>query len=108
VRPDVSSERRAEDKPACVWARVVPRDASARATLERTGWLTPYTAKEIAEDPLSAGPGARLEMVADMSRAKLAEVKIRFAWLGDRGSRSTFVGCTRSEAQASADTEEDQ
>lgn len=71
------------DGPALVWVRIVPRDG--HATLERTDWLTPYTAEQIAEDALRAGPGARLEMAADMTQGELADVLNRFAWLGKRG-----------------------
>ena len=44
-----------------MWARIVPVAEESSGTLERTGWLTPYTAETIREDAVRAGPGTRLE-----------------------------------------------
>ncbi|TMA34996.1 MAG: hypothetical protein E6J83_17865 [Deltaproteobacteria bacterium] len=54
--------------------------------LERTDWLTPYTAETIAEDALRSGPGARLEVSVppDLSDAELAGFRDQLAWLDDR------------------------
>jgi acyl carrier protein len=83
--------RRAETRteqvvPTLVWARVVPARGSS-AGVQRTGWLTPYTAETIAEDALRAGRGSRLEVAvpATLSDAGLAELQNEFAWLGRRG-----------------------
>jgi len=73
--------------PALVWARVVSAPSHPAGDLQRSGWLTPYTAEEIVEDALRAGRGARLELSVpqNMNDRGLAQLEERFAWLGDRG-----------------------
>ena len=73
--------------PALVWARVVPSEHHAGGDLQRTGWLTPYTAEEIVEDALRAGRGARLELSVPSSTndVGLSQLQSQFAWLRDRG-----------------------
>lgn len=75
-------------RPTQILARVVPPPASLRdASLQRAGWLTPYTAQTIAEDALTAGPGARLELTvpARLSDLVVTRLEQQFAWLGERG-----------------------
>jgi acyl carrier protein len=83
-----SNGRRRPVPPALVWARVLPsHQGGGMGDLERTGWLTPYTAEEITEDALRAGRGARLELLVPSSTndAGLAQLQDRFAWLRRRG-----------------------
>jgi len=72
--------------PALVWARVSGPDGR-HGDLQRAGWLTPYTAEEIAEDAMRAGRGSRLEVMVspEVSDASLARLQSEFSWLGDRG-----------------------
>ena len=69
-----------------VRVRVVPPPGRSTGDLERTDWLTPYTAETIAEDALRSGPGARLEVSVppDLSDAELAGFRDQLAWLDDR------------------------
>ena len=69
-----------------VRVRVVPAPGRMTGDLERTDWLTPYTAETIAEDALRNGPGARLEVSVppDLSDAALAGFRDQLAWLDDR------------------------
>ena len=73
--------------PALVWARVVSARSESSGDIQRTGWLTPYTAETIADDALRAGRGAKLEVAvpSTVSDAGLAQLQDEFAWLGDRG-----------------------
>jgi len=74
--------------PPHILARVVPPAASTRdASLQRAGWLTPYTAQTIAEDAITAGPGTRLELTvpARLSDLVVTRLQQQFAWLGERG-----------------------
>jgi acyl carrier protein len=84
-RPAAAARR--STPPGLVWARVVPSNAPAGATLQRTGWLTPYTAEEIVEDALRAGRGSRLELSVPSSTndVGMAALQDHFAWLGNRG-----------------------
>jgi acyl carrier protein len=86
-RPRAAGPERAATPPALVWAKVVPSEQHAGGDLQRTGWLTPYTAEEIVEDALRAGRGARLELSVPPSTndVGLARLQNQFAWLGDRG-----------------------
>jgi len=81
-------EAAAAEAPATslVWARVTP-SPNGSAQLQRAGWLTPYTAETIAEDALSAGHGARLEVMvpSNVSDTGMALLQDQFAWLNDRG-----------------------
>jgi acyl carrier protein len=75
-------------RPTHILARVVPPPAGTRdASLQRAGWLTPYTAQTIAEDALTAGPGTRLELTvpARLSDLVVTRLQQQFAWLGERG-----------------------
>src|SRR5437867_11348293 len=56
------AEVRAAEPPLRMWARVLPPAGESGRRLERSGWLTPYTAEAIAEDAVRAGHGARLEV----------------------------------------------
>jgi hypothetical protein len=68
-----------------VRARVVPALGGAVA-LDRSDWLTPYSAEAIVEDSLRAGPGAALEITvsAGLDDGAVAAVERRFAWLSRR------------------------
>lgn len=90
-RPRAAGAERAATPPALVWAKVVPSEQHAGGDLQRTGWLTPYTAEEIVEDALRAGRGARLELSVPSSTTDvgLARLQHQFAWLGDRGVQVT-------------------
>jgi acyl carrier protein len=83
------AEAAAEPKPlpTLVWARVSGPPGRSHGDLQRAGWLTPYTAEEIAEDAVRAGRGARLEVMVspEVSDAILARLQSEFSWLGDRG-----------------------
>src|SRR5581483_8511915 len=86
-RPQAAGAERAPAPPALVWAKVVPAEHHGAGDLQRTGWLTPYTAEEIVEDALRAGRGARLEISVPSSTNDLglARLQNQFAWLGERG-----------------------
>jgi len=77
--------------PAFVWTRVVPAPGRTDGTVERAGWLDPYTAGTIAEDALHAGRGARLEFTVPtaFSDWSLRRLRSDFAWLGARGIEVT-------------------
>ena len=81
------SESRAQEPPPFYRARITSAANSESAALQRTGWLTPYTVQELADDALSAGRGARLELAvsAGTDDAALAGLRSRFARLGNRG-----------------------
>jgi len=80
--------RGAEEWPFRVWARLTP--AAGGSIVERTGWLTAYTAETVADDALRAGSGARLEVtVAASTTADLARTRQQFAELGKRGVHVT-------------------
>jgi len=71
-----------------IWARIVPATEKSSGTLERTGWLTPYTAETIREDAVRTGPGTRLEMtIAANTTEGFVRAQRRFAGLGKRGVR---------------------
>src|SRR5207249_10468061 len=74
------------ERPLHMWGRITPRAGGSAGTLERTGWLTPYTAETVAEDARRAGDGARLEVTVAASTVEgLAQVRQQFARLGKRG-----------------------
>ena len=75
-------------------ARVVPAVAGGVA-LERSDWLTPYSAEAIVEDSLRAGPGTTLEIIvpAGSDDGAVGAVRRRFAWLG---RRQIVVSVTRA------------
>lgn len=79
-------------EPALVWARVFSPRNHTGGDIQRAGWLTPYTAENIAEDALRAGRGARLEVAVppNVSDALLARLQHEFGWLGDRGVQVTI------------------
>jgi acyl carrier protein len=90
IRGRCEAEARGAEPPERIWVRIVPAAGESSCTLDRTGWLTPYTAETIAEDAVGAGPGARLEVtIAASSRAGLARVEHQFAPLGARGVQVT-------------------
>jgi acyl carrier protein len=86
IRARCETEARGAEPVERIWVRIVPPAGKSTGTLERTGWLTPYTAETIGEDAVRAGPGARLELTIG---AKTSEGFVRaqrqFAWLADRG-----------------------
>jgi acyl carrier protein len=71
--------------PTAIWARLLP--SGNGNDIQRTDWLTPYTAETIAEDALRIGPGARLELTVPGTSddSVLTRVRRQFAWLGKRG-----------------------
>ena len=73
------------------WAHIAPPHAEPGTGLERSAWLTPYVAQEIAEDALQGGRGTRLDIWLPVGTddATMARVIDRFAWLGERGVRVT-------------------
>ena len=76
---NVESER----PPPFVWARITPPASRATGSLERAGWMTPYTVETIVDSALRAGPGTRLEMGVPRNLRKRAVTRIRkeLAWL---------------------------
>jgi acyl carrier protein len=90
IRARCEAEARGAEPPERVWVRIVPAGNESSGTLERTGWLTPYTAETIAEDVVAAGRGASLEVtVAASATAGIARVQHQFARLGARGVQVT-------------------
>jgi len=79
IRARCEAEARGAEGPARFWVRIVPATGESSGTLERTGWLTPYTAETIAEDAVRAGRGARLEVTVGASTTE------GIARLGKRG-----------------------
>jgi acyl carrier protein len=69
-----------------IWVRIVPPAGDSSGTLERAGWLTPYTAETIAEDAMRAPAGATLELtIAESATEGLVRAERPFAWLRQRG-----------------------
>ncbi len=90
IRARCEAEAHGAEPPERIWVRIVPAAGESSGTLDRTGWLTPYTAETIAEDAVGAGRGARLEVtIATSSTAGLARVQHQFAPLGARGVEVT-------------------
>ena len=90
IRTRCEAEAGGAERPLRFWVRITPPVRGSAGTLERTGWLTPYTAETIAEDALRVGTGARLEVtVAASTMAGLARVQQQFARLGTRGVQVT-------------------
>jgi len=86
IRARCEAEARGAEPPQRIWARIVPPAGESSGTLERTGWLTPYTAETIAEDAVRAGRGARVELtVAASTTEGLVRAQRQFAGLGKRG-----------------------
>ena len=75
-----------ERPPPFIWARVTPPAWHATGSLERTGWLTPYTVETIVDSALRAGPGTRLEMGVprNLGKAMLTRIRRELAWLDRR------------------------
>ena len=88
IRARCEAEARGAEPPQRIRARIVPPAGESSGTLERTGWLTPYTAETIAEDAVRAGPGARLTVAVSTTEG-LARVQQQFARLGKRGVQVT-------------------
>jgi len=87
------AERRAKEAaeesertPPLIWARILPSRSRASSGIERSGWLTAYTAETIVDSALRAGPGARLEMGVppDLGEPDLSRLEAEFAWLARR------------------------
>jgi acyl carrier protein len=92
------AEARGTEPAQRIWARIVPAAGESTGTLERTGWLTPYTAETIAEDAVRAGPGTRLELTIAANTAEgLVRAQPQFAALGKRG---VLVTVQRDDALA--------
>ena len=86
IRARCEAEARGAEPAQRIWARIVRSAGKSTGTLERTGWLTPYTAETIAEDAVRAGRGARLEVTVGASTTEgIARVQRQFARLGKRG-----------------------
>lgn len=79
--------RLAIDEPVHVCAKIIPPNAEPGQMLERSDWLTPYTADAIRDDALHAGRGTRLEVTveAGTTSAGIARVVEAFGSLGERG-----------------------
>jgi acyl carrier protein len=75
-----------ERPPPFIWARVTPPAWHATGSLERTGWLTPYTVETIVDSALRAGPGTRLEMGVprNLGKGMLTRIRKELAWLDRR------------------------
>ena len=73
--------------PLAMWARVLPPGGDTSRTLERAGWLTPYTVETLVEDASRMGRGARLELTVDVGTPddELTHVQEQFSRLGTRG-----------------------
>src|SRR5437867_166931 len=67
IRTRCEEEAGGAERPLRMWVRITPPAGGSAGTLERTGWLTPYTAETVAEDALRAGDGARLELTVAAS-----------------------------------------
>ena len=90
IRTRCEEEAGGAERPLRMWVRITPPAGGSAGTLERTGWLTPYTAETVAEDALRAGDGARLELTVAASTVEgLAQVRQQFARLGKRGVQVT-------------------
>src|SRR5439155_642097 len=90
IRAPCEAEARAAESPPRVWVRITPPVGESGGALERTGWLTPYTAETIPEGAVRTGTGARLEGAGAASpTAGRARAPGRFARLrGRRRARS--------------------
>jgi len=107
VQRRCEAEAAGAERPLRMWVRITPPAGGSAGTLERTGWLTPYTAETVAEDALRAGKGAQLEVtVAASTVAGLDRVQQQFARLGTRGVQVSVRGGDRSpepRAQSAAE-----
>jgi acyl carrier protein len=75
-----------ERTPPFIWARILPPPSQQSGSLERAGWLTPYTAETIVDGALRAGAGARLDMgvLPSVGEPMMAKLRAEFAWLRRR------------------------
>jgi acyl carrier protein len=75
-----------EGAPVFVSIQIVPQADRATGDLWRVCWCTPYNVETIAEDALSAGPGARIEarVLSEVSDAALQSLEDRLAVLRER------------------------
>jgi len=79
-------EERGAERPIRVWTRIVRSAGEPPASLDWTGWLTPYAVETIEDDALRAGHGARLEVtVGPSTEATLGGIRRQFAGLATRG-----------------------
>jgi acyl carrier protein len=86
IRARRAAEARGAEPPARIRLRIVPATGQSGGTLERTAWLTPYTAETIAEDAVRAGPGAKLQLtIATHTADGFVRAQRQFARLGKRG-----------------------
>jgi len=85
IRARCEAEARGAEPPERIWARIVPPAGESSGTLERTGWLTPYTAETIAEDAVRGGPGGEGRAEGwDEYTEGLVRAQRQFAALGKR------------------------
>jgi acyl carrier protein len=83
IRARFAGEARGPELPQRIRVRIVPAAGEASGILERTGWLTPYTAEAIAEDAVRAGLGARVELtIAAATTEAFVRAQRQFAGLG--------------------------
>lgn len=82
------------------------RDARGRSAFEEAGWLTPYDAQLLAEEVLSVGGRASLEIIlpARTSELELAAVERRFARLARHGNPIEVRRRGRREGHAASKT----
>jgi len=81
----VHASRSASQEPPFAWVCLV-RPSGDGGTLERAGWLTPYTLETVLDSALRAGPGARLEITvpANLGAERLRSLERQFVALRDR------------------------
>jgi acyl carrier protein len=81
----VHANRSASQEPPFAWVCLV-RPSGDGGTLERAGWLTPYTLETVLDSALRAGPGARLEITvpATVGADRLRSLERQFVSLRDR------------------------
>src|SRR5207237_857896 len=54
IRTRCEEEAGGAERPLRMWVRITPPAGGSAGTLDRTGWLTPYTAETVAQDALRA------------------------------------------------------
>lgn len=86
LRARCEAETRGAEPAQRIWVRIVSRAGKSTGSLERTGWLTPYTAETIVEEAVAAGAGARLELTIAASTSEgFVRAQQQFAGLGKHG-----------------------
>jgi len=74
IRARCETEARGTEPSPRIWARIVPATGESSGTLERTGWLTPYTAETIREDAVRAGPGTSRRVPSTTSARRRSDL----------------------------------